>query len=75
MKTATFPTENTELLSLQRFLDYFQVLAVGVVIPFLFLYGISNRNPNPHKDYRVKEISSNLTQGTSTAATYILKGL
>ena len=58
MKPASINYENSGLLSLQRFLYFFQVLAVGVVIPFLYLYGTSTKDMRKTKDTIVKEISS-----------------
>ncbi len=57
MKTVTFNSENPVVTYVKRFIYSFQVLMVGVAIPFFFLFGISDGNHKNHEDRSVKEIS------------------
>lgn len=64
MKTVTFKAENPGFTFVKRFLYSFQVLMVGVAIPFFFLFGISDGNHKKEGETIVKEIT-NSTQQTS----------
>ncbi len=55
MKTAIINNENSILEFAKRSLYNFQVLALGVFISFLFLFGISNGNQKKTNDNSVKQ--------------------
>lgn len=64
MKTVYNNNENSILEFAKRSIYSFQVLIVGIAIPFLFLLGISNANQKKTNEYEVKEVS-NITDFSS----------
>jgi hypothetical protein len=57
MKTVTFNSENPVVTYVKRFIYSFQVLMVGVAIPFFFLFGISDGNHKSNEEKTEKEVS------------------
>lgn len=58
MKTVINSSENSIFEFAKRSIYSFQVLLVGIAIPFLFLFGISNANQKKTDENQVKEISN-----------------
>ncbi|MDE3212419.1 MAG: hypothetical protein KGM98_04230 [Bacteroidota bacterium] len=75
MKTVNISKENTSLLSMERFLYFFQVLSLGFFIPFLFVYGITSKKITDSKDQVVKEISSDVHHADTRAYPYPVKDM
>lgn len=57
MKTIIDGNENSVFEFAKRSIYSFQVLIVGIAIPFLFLFGISNANQKKIDENQAKEIS------------------
>jgi hypothetical protein len=64
MKTVINSNENSILEFAKRGIYSFQVLIVGIAIPFLFLFGISNGNQKKVDENQMKEMS-NMTELSS----------
>jgi hypothetical protein len=64
MKTVINSNENSILEFAKRGSYSFQVLIVGIAIPFLFLFGISNGNQKKVDENQMKEMS-NMTELSS----------
>lgn len=64
MKTVINSNENSVFEFAKRSVYSFQVLIVGIAIPFLFLFGISNANQKKVDENQVKEMS-NMTELSS----------
>lgn len=64
MNTVINSNENSIFEFAKRSFYSFQVLIIGIAIPFLFLLGISNNNQKQVKERQVKEI----TNSTPSAA-------
>lgn len=64
MKTVINSNENSVFEFAKRSIYSFQVLIVGIAIPFLFLFGISNANQKKVDENQVKEMS-NMTELSS----------
>jgi hypothetical protein len=62
MKTATFKSKNSFFDGLRRFICLFQVMIVGIAIPLLFHYSISDRAEKQGNETIVKEISNSSPQ-------------
>jgi len=58
MKTIINSNENSVFEFAKRSFYAFQVLLVGIAIPFLFLFGISNANQKKMDENQAKEISN-----------------
>ncbi len=58
MNTITNSTNDSIVEFAKRGIYFFEVLISGVVIPFLFLFGISNGNQKKVQDNQVKEIKN-----------------
>jgi hypothetical protein len=57
MKTVIFNSENPVVTYVKRSIYSFQVLMVGVAIPFFFLFGISDGNHKSKVANTEKEVS------------------
>jgi hypothetical protein len=57
MKTVNYSSENLVVTRLKDFIYSFEVLIVGVAIPFFFFFGISNGNHKVQEEKNVKEVS------------------
>ena len=58
MKTIINSNENSIFEFAKRSLYAFQVLLVGIAIPFLFLFGISNANQKKMDENQAKQINN-----------------
>lgn len=58
MKTVINSSENSTFEFAKRTIYSFQVLIVGIAIPFLFLFGISNPSQKKTDENQTKEISN-----------------
>jgi hypothetical protein len=63
MKTVALNNQNSGYESLKRFIYLFEVMIVGVVIPFFFFWYF-DRNSKHEKETVVKEIVANNNQHT-----------
>ncbi|KAA9041290.1 hypothetical protein FW778_04440 [Ginsengibacter hankyongi] len=73
MKTITDSNENSVFEFAKRSIYSFQVLIVGVAIPFLFLFGISNANQKKIDENQAKEISNMTDLSANVIGFYIPK--
>jgi len=68
MNTVINSNENSMIELAKRSIYSFQVLIVGIAIPFLFLFGISNINQKKTQENETNEVK-NVTQVSSKPIT------
>lgn len=62
MNTVINSNQNSVVEFAKRSFYSFQVLIVGVAIPFLFLFGISNIHQNKTEDNEQEEVTNSVQQ-------------
>jgi hypothetical protein len=73
MNTVINSNENSMIEFAKRGFYSFQVLIIGLAIPFLFIFGISHSDPKKVQENEVKEIS-NVTQVSTKPITIFFNG-